>query len=99
MLVCHCALWRLPGSQKRWPARLEDPVGRMAAHPNTARRRSSCTFAFSIKLVIKSQPGFGVSPNTSFFSRAAAGGEQKEIKNVFGDTPNPGRGWLPSALL
>lgn len=31
-------------------------------------------------------------------SRAAAGGEQKESKEVFGDTPNPGKGLPPSAL-
>ena len=43
------------GRKSDGPPRVENPVARMAAYPNTARRRSSCTFAFSIKLVIQSQ--------------------------------------------
>src|SRR6266852_8147375 len=63
MLACHCPLWRLPGPQKRWPAGVEDPVARMAAYPNAAGRCSSCTFPFSIKLVITSQaPARGLRP-------------------------------------
>src|SRR5205823_10468644 len=55
VLACHCPLWRVSGPQKRWPPGVENPVARMAAYPNTAGRCSSCTFPFSIKLVIKSQ--------------------------------------------
>jgi len=43
-----------------------------------------------------SLPGLGVSPNTSFTSLAACGGERS--KRVFGGTPHPGLGLAPSAL-
>jgi len=42
--------------------------------------------------------GFGAVPQLSHLLRAACGGAQKEEKEFFGDTPNPGReaGRLPA---
>ena len=60
--------------------------------------RGVSPFGVNLRGAGSSLPGFQEWPWRSFSLLAAAGGEQKEKKKFFGDTPNPGKGRLPFAI-
>ena len=67
VLVHDCALWRLSGTQRGRPTRLENPVERLVLHASSARRgpcscSTSFRLGFDLKIVINSQTTSKVQP-------------------------------------